>query len=31
MRKGGSLFLQLIVVSMDQFAIFFLTERIIWN
>ena len=31
MGKGGNLFLQLIIVSMDQFIYFILTERIIWN
>ena len=31
MCKGGNLFLQLIIVSMDRFAYFILTERIIWN
>ena len=31
MCKGGNMFIQLIIVSMDQFAYLFLTERIIWN
>ena len=29
MCKGGNLFLQLIILSMEQFAVYFLTERII--
>ena len=29
MCKGGNLFLQQIIMSMDQFAVYFLTERII--
>ena len=29
MRKGGYLFLQLIILSMDQFAVYFMTEQII--
>ena len=29
MFRGGNLFLQLIILSMDQFAAIFLTERII--
>ena len=31
MYKGGNLFLQLIILSLDQFALYFLTEQIIWT